>query len=504
MREITAMHRPNSPASNPFTDADARRSTLALADRLRRLSDTERDMVRLVADPGFGRWMEQIRNVGGCAHPIYLAGHTTVTDAVTGQVLRHFDTATEPGGRLAVRCRNRRETRCLPCSYLHAGDTFQLVRSGLSGGKGTPQHVREHPRLFVTLTAPSFGSVHHLTEGGRQCRPRREERTCEHGRPIGCRLVHTEGDPLLGQPLCPACYDYTGHVLWHAHAGLLWNRFCNRVRRALATSVGITQSKLHAHARLSFAKVAEYQQRAAVHVHAVIRLDGATGPDDPPPGWASPVVLETAVRDAAATVAVPVPYSAAFGEEVVRWGTELDVHSIRSFEGDSPVTDDRVAAYIAKYVGKSVSEAGGSDRPITSAAEIPYAAVNDHLRSLMAACWNLGGLPEMEHLRLRQWTHALGYRGHVLTKSRLYSTTYGILRAARVDHVRQADPLNAVDDDQTAVTASEWRYVGSGHSPAEAEVAAGVACDLADARRLYKEAKEDERWAGTADREGEL
>ncbi|MCL6300276.1 plasmid replication initiator protein [Streptomyces kronopolitis] len=451
---------------------------------MRTLSATERDMVRLVADPAFGRWLEQIRNVGGCAHPIYLAGHTTVRDGESGEVLRHFDTANEPGGRLAVRCRNRRETRCGPCSRLHAGDTFQLVRSGLTGGKGTPAVVRDHPRLFVTLTAPSFGKVHHLTDDNKACLPRRDGGLCEHGRPIGCRLVHVAGDSMLGQPLCPGCYDYAGHVLWHAHAGELWNRFCRGVRRVLATSNGVAQSKLHHHVRLSFAKVAEYQQRAAVHFHAVVRLDGPTGPDAPPPGWATVAQLESAIRAAAGTVTVSVPASAALGEQTVQWGTELDVSPIRSFGDDAPVTDDRVAGYVAKYVGKSVHDAGGSDRRLTSAAEIPYAAVNAHIRALMGMCWRLGGLRELETLKLRAWAHTLGYRGQILTKSRRYSTTYTALRAARADHLRDATDE---DLDDGTLTDSAWRYVGSGHSLAAAEIAAGIAEDLAALREIRRE-----------------
>lgn len=475
---------------NPFTDEDARRETLALDQRMRSLSATERDMVRLVADPGFNRWLEQIRNVGGCAHPIYLAGHTTVRDGASGEVLRHFDTAGEPSGRLAVRCRNRRETRCAPCSRLHAGDTFQLVRSGLSGGKGTPAVVREHPRLFVTLTAPSFGQVHHLTDDGNPCLPRRGGGTCEHGRSVGCHLVHTAGDLLLGQPLCPDCYDYAGHVLWHAHAGALWNRFCDRVRRTLATSVGIAQSRLRHHVRLSFAKVAEYQQRAAVHFHAVVRLDGPTGPQEAPPEWATVARLKAALHEAAGTAMVTAPYSPAVGEQTVRWGAELDVAPIRSFGDDAPVTDDRVAAYVAKYVGKSVSEAGGSDRRLTSAAEIPYAGATAHIRALMGMCWRLGGLRELEGLRLRSWAHTLGYRGHVLTKSRVYSTTYEALRAARADHLRDTSDEALQDPGDSTVTDSAWRYVGSGHTPAEAEIAAGISEDLVQQREISRELAE--------------
>lgn len=479
---------------NPFTDADARRETLALDQRMRSLSATERDMVRLVADPGFGRWLDQIRNVGGCAHPVYLSGHTTVRDRASGEVLRHFSTEGEPGGRLAVRCRNRRETRCVPCSRLHAGDTFHLVRSGLSGGKGTPAVVRDHPRLFVTLTAPSFGQVHHLTEDGMPCLPRRGGGTCEHGRPVGCHLVHAADDLLLGQPLCPGCYDYAGHVIWHAHAGALWNRFCDRVRRVLATSAGIAQSRLRHHVRLSFAKVAEYQQRAAIHYHAVVRLDGPTGPDTPPPDWATAGKLDDAIRAAAGTVTVSAPHSPALGMRAVGWGLELDVAPIRSFGDDAPVTDDRVAAYVAKYVGKSVAQAGGSDRRLSSAAEIPYAGATPHVRALMGMCWRLGGLRELEGLRLRAWAHTLGYRGHVLTKSRAYSTTYAALRAARADHLRtMPDGLSEDLGEGVTVTDSSWRYVGSGHSLAEAEIAAGIAEDLAILREIRKEIREEGR-----------
>ncbi|MEW2291782.1 replication initiator [Streptomyces sp. NPDC006743] len=47
------------------------------------------------------------------------------------------------------------------------------------------------------------------------------------------------------------------------------------------------------------------------------------------------------------------------------------------------------------------------------------------------------------HLRLRSWAHSLGYRGHILTKSRRYSTTYGALREERTDHRRALSPWMA-------------------------------------------------------------
>ncbi|MEU9633571.1 replication initiator [Streptomyces tendae] len=70
------------------------------------------------------------------------------------------------------------------------------------------------------------------------------------------------------------------------------------------------------------------------------------------------------------------------------------------------------------------------------------------------------------------WTHALGYRGHILTKSRAYFTTYAALRAERAHHVGHADIPDANAE-------AQWRYIGSVHTPT-AFIAAGVAADLAE------------------------
>jgi hypothetical protein len=110
--------------------------------------------------------------------------------------------------------------------------------------------------------------------------------------------------------------------------------------------------------------------------------------------------------------------------------------------------------------------------------------VDAHLRALMTACWRLGGLPELDALNLRAWAHTLGYQGHVLTKSRQYSTTYGALRAVRADH--QSGGGLALEDRDT-VTESAWRYVGSGHSPAESDIAVGIAEGLAALREIRRD-----------------
>lgn len=429
--------------------------------------------------------MEQITATGGCAHPIHLSGSTTTRDATTGEIVHHYDTRDEPGERLSVRCRNRRATICAPCSRLHAGDTFHLVRAGLLGGKNVPAVVRERPRLFITLTAPSFGPVH---RDGERCRPRRNGGTCEHGRPLGCGTVHMASDPVVGQPLCTDCYDYPGHVLWHAHAGKLWDRFVIGVRRRLASSVGLAQSRFRDHARLSFARVAEYQKRAAVHVHAVVRLDGPTGPDDEPPVWGTADRLISAVRHSARRVRIRTPYSLAVGDLDLRWGAQVDARPLR-VAGDG-LGDDAVAAYVAKYVTKGANETGaGTDHRLSSRADIDAAPVSEHVRTLMCTCWRLGGLPEYAPLHLRTWAHTLGYRGHILTKSRAYSTTYAALRAERAAHAGHEEETAALD----TVTDAHWRYVGSGHTPGAALIAAGIAEDLALVREAVRDARVDHR-----------
>ena len=446
------------------------RSTWRQVERHHALTSTEKELVRLVADPGFPAWLAQVRSTGGCERPVWLAGHATSVDASTGEVLRDIDTRGLPGERLAVRCRNRRASQCESCSRQHSGDTFHLVAAGLAGGKGLPASVAGHPRLFVTLTAPSFGAVHRATAGSGRCRPRRAGGECEHGRPLSCDRRHAPGARLVGEPLCADCYDYAGHVLWHAHAGELWARTVRGIRRRLASSAGIARSRLGEHVVVSFAKVAEYQSRGAVHVHAVVRLDGPGGPGESPPGWASEVVLAEAVRGAVSAASVTTPYASALGEYVIRWGSQLDVHPIGAEPYATPVTNTKVAAYVAKYVTKSATDSGGADRRIRSAADLHARRVPAHIRSLMAVAWRLGALPELAHLKLRNWAHTLGFRGHVLTKSRAYSTTYKGLREERAAW-RGGVQLGT----DAVVVDAAWRFVGAGwDSKVEAELARGV------------------------------
>jgi hypothetical protein len=370
-----------------------------------------------------------------CSSPIRLAGERLTVNRDTGEIVERFASSDAPFGVVLLACGNRRASRCQSCSDVYRHDAYALVRAGVAGDaeRGVPVDVSSHPRIFATFTAPSFGAVHRRVVRGTSvltCRARTGERTCVHGRPVSCPVRHESDDPAIGQPLCAACYDYEGAVLWNAHAGALWRRTTIAMTRLLAAGVGVPRSEIGKLVRLSFVKVAEFQSRGLVHLHVILRLDGPGPRPTAPPTWATRELLADIVAAAAAQTSLRTqrPDGEPFP---VRWGVQLDIRPIRAgAEGEG--TDTRVAGYLAKYATKAAENAGGADRPLRSPYEIGLLPVSAHARAMMATCWALGGLPQYEHLRLRAWAHMLGFRGHFLTKARRYSVTLGYLRTARV------------------------------------------------------------------------
>src|SRR3954453_1329173 len=142
----------------------------------------------------------RLRASGGCARPIRLRGTMEVSEADGRK--RVWSTDSEPDGVLRKACGNRREAVCPPCAERYRGDAYQLIAAGLRGGKGVPESVVEHPAVFFTLTAPSFGPVHTRSLGSdgqpRRCRPRRDAPVCAHGLRLSCGRVHDGEDPCLG------------------------------------------------------------------------------------------------------------------------------------------------------------------------------------------------------------------------------------------------------------------------------------------------------------------
>jgi hypothetical protein len=191
-----------------------------------------------------------------------------------------FTTGTLPDGVLLKACGTRRETRCPSCAAVYRGDARHLVRAGLIGGKGTDESVAERPAVLLTLTAPSFGPVHAAKSGG-PCHPTSPAARCPHGRPSACFARHAVDEGVIGSPLCADCYDYEGAVLHNACTPELWRRTTVYLMRHLATVLLLTQAQTKAVVTLSFCRVAGYQRRGVIHLHAVIRADGVDGATPP-------------------------------------------------------------------------------------------------------------------------------------------------------------------------------------------------------------------------------
>jgi hypothetical protein len=141
------------------------------------------------AGPGYDRWVEQVAATGYCAHPVRLRGTVDQIDPATEERRTLYATDREPDATLLKACGNRRASVCPSCSATYQADSYQLLAAGLKGGKGVPDTVAGHPRLFVTFTAPSFGKVHTRKAQGRlvyPCNPYRQGQRCPHGQPAGC------------------------------------------------------------------------------------------------------------------------------------------------------------------------------------------------------------------------------------------------------------------------------------------------------------------------------
>jgi hypothetical protein len=367
---------------------------------------------------------------------------------------------------LQVACKTRRASQCPPCAADYRADTYQVICTGLSGGKGIPATVAGHPCVFTTLTAPSFGPVHqHRKKDGQllRCRPRRRSETCPHGVRLSCPDRHPRDDPLLGEPLCPDCYDYTGAVLFNAYAPELWRRFTIALRHSLARQAGLPNSGLPPSSASLTPRLPNTNGVASSTSTPSSASTGPQGRQLPPPAWATRALLTAAIDQAARAVHLETPATGNLSPRTLAWGREADTRLIL-ITGE--LTDRRVAAYVAKYATKAAECTGTLDRRITPSDRLADLPVRDHARRLIAECFRLARFPEFESLRLGVWAHMLGFGGHFSTKSRTYSITFGSLRAERANHQREkaiaAGLRPNLDRDNTLVL-TEWHFVGRGN-----------------------------------------
>ncbi len=429
-------------------------------------------------------WLGHVMPAAACSAPIRLRVESRWLDQAGRVVEVDRISDSMPDGRLYVACKNRRASVCPGCAETYRADMYHLIKAGMLGGKGVPTSVVNHPSLFVTFTAPSFGLVHTSGKPGRPprpCTPRRNATRCPHGVLLACWLTHTPEDPHVGEPLCRDCYDYDHQAVWNLHAGELWRR----TTIALQRTVGAHGKALGAHLRVQYAKVAEYQRRGAVHFHALVRLDGYDPHDKDVIHTSHPAItadhLSSYVRDAVtATTFTTAPHPRNRHGWPITWGEQLDIRVVRLAEADmddhGQLTTNAVAGYLAKYATKATETTGHTSKRLT-AVTIRLADRDTHTDRQLQACWYLGQYPihctstkqrqEWNHGkgklpgwgRLQRWAHMLGYGGHFATKSRRYSTTLTALRNVRrafqLGQQPDAPPTDVVayDDDRQGAEA---------------------------------------------------
>ena len=398
--------------------------------------------------------LAEVDQAGLCSNPVRLRGLTL--DRTTGEL---------PGRRPAGACKDRRAAVCPSCSRLYAKPTPGTSwPPGIRGGKGVDPAVAEHPQLFVTLTAPSFGPVHArlLSKASvKPCRPRRAE-ICPHGRSLWlCRAPRGGLRCCSASPLCVECFDYPGAVLWNAHVPRLWVRTSLLLYRAVAAAGGMSDSETRAALRLSYVKVVEFQRRGLVHLHVVLRADGAGGPGDRAAGLARRRgARRRRPQGSRRGAAWPCrrPRAPTFGAGLLG---RPDRRSPP--RGRQQHRAHAIAAYVAKYATKTVDGTGWLAHPIRSVAQLERLGLPPHLAA--PGAHGLGArvpAPTCAHLRLREPTP---------TPSATAGSSRPRAGATRPPSPRCATPgppSPAGDGEDDIDFDGEWRFGGRGYAHPDA------------------------------------
>ena len=179
-----------------------------------------------------------------------------------------------------------------------------------------PTTIAEHPQVFVTLTAPSFGAVH-TTGDDRHGKPRSP---LSRSRPPRIHVAVGTGNRCGAAP----------------STAIMMRVWVNRCAKTATTTPGTSCSpgtppncggaspspcadswtatcaaigEAAKSVRINYVKVAELQRRAIPHFHAVIRLDAPPVPGEPPTPPVSSITaadLAVLVQRAARAVTVTV------------------------------------------------------------------------------------------------------------------------------------------------------------------------------------------------------
>ena len=329
-------------------------------------------------------------------------------------------------------CGNRREAVCPACSdrYCRRRLPPAARRPRRRRHQGRPDHRHRHARAFVTLTAPSFGRVHTRTVTTPRARPSLRLRgPAPPRRPPGRHRRST-----------PTPTTTSGRCCGRPTPGSSGHRFVTPLRRALAAALGVRGPRLAA--STGGCPSPRSPSTSAADWSTSTPSSASTAPMDPP--TPRPAGLDH--RRAPARRCATPPDSRRSHRPArrrhrssSRWGSAArhaarPAAAARQLEDDAgEITDAALAGYIAKYATKGTGAHEGADRPIRDIAHIAHLRLTrpppPHDQNRLAA----RRPTDYAELELRRWAHMLGFRGHFLTKSRRYSTTFRAIRTERRD-----------------------------------------------------------------------
>ncbi len=126
---------------------------------------------------------------------------------------------------------------------------------------------------------------------------------------------------------------------------------------------------------------------------------------------------------------------------------------------------------------------------------IPELPVTDHIRRILETIIYLA--EPRDHHRVVEWLHTLGYRGHITSKTRRYSTTMGVLLANRAAWRHQQQGQGPATDAETDFGGDDepedWHFTGYGHTNrGERVLAISAAARIAEQRRMARDVAADE------------
>ena len=330
--------------------------------------------------------------------------------------------------------------------------------------QGHPRHRRHVIRASSPPSPhpPSARSTPSVNETARSlaCHPRRGSPICPHGRSQSCGQRHGRDDPLLGEPLCPDCYDYTGSVLFNACAPELWRRFTITLRRSLARQAGLTSKALAAPAPrlLRQGRRIPAPRRRPLPRHHPARRPRRT--QHRPARLGHPRTAHRRHRPGRQSRPHRNPRRPRPARPHPGLGARARHPAHHQHRGPDRHQGRRLRRQV-RHQGRRMHRhprpphhpGRPARRPVPSAST-PAA--------IIAECLRLGKLPALDGLRLAAWAHMLGFCGHFSTKSRAYSTTLSALRADRAS--TSARPPSPPDSGPTS-TATRSSFSPTGASP---------------------------------------